>query len=75
MSVGGYIRIYLAVYGPEIIGCFSLEEKSQKIKVVCGLGRTYYGGLRNVQPHIIDPQHNDPGQGLNLDLSIQSPAC
>ena len=55
MSVGRYIRIYLAVYGPEIIGGFGLEEKSQKTKAVCGLGRTNYGGLRNVRPPIIDP--------------------
>ena len=27
MSVCGYIRIYLAVYGPEIIDGFVLEEK------------------------------------------------
>ena len=42
MSVGGYIRIYLAVYVPEfeIIGGFGLEEKSQKTKAVCGQGRT-----------------------------------
>ena len=52
MSVGGYIRICLAVYGPEIIGGFGLEEKT---KAVCGLGRTNYGGLRNVRPPIIDP--------------------
>ena len=32
MSVGGYIRIYLAVYGPEIIGGFGFEEKSKKKK-------------------------------------------
>ena len=45
MLVCGYIRIYLAVYGPEIIGGFGLEEKSrQKKKAVCGLGRTNYGG-------------------------------
>ena len=43
-------RIYLAVYCPEIIGGFDLEEKGQKTKAVCGLGRTNYGGLRNVQP-------------------------
>ena len=40
VSVYGYIRIYLVVYGPEIIGGFGLEEKSQKVKAVCGLGRT-----------------------------------
>ena len=34
VSVGGYIRIYLPVYGPEIIGGFGLEEKSQKAKAV-----------------------------------------
>ena len=28
MSVCEYFRIYLAVYGPEIIGVFGLEEKS-----------------------------------------------
>ena len=55
MSVCGYIRIYLAVYGPGIIGGFSLEEKSQITKEVCGLGKTNYGGLRNVRPPIIDP--------------------
>ena len=32
MSVCVYIRIYLAVYGPEIIDGFVLEEKSQKRK-------------------------------------------
>ena len=55
MGVCGYIRIYLAVYGPEIIGSFGLEGKSQKTKAVCGLGRINYGGLRNVRPPIIDP--------------------
>ena len=30
MLVCGYIGIYLAVYGPEIIGGFGHEEKSQK---------------------------------------------
>ena len=58
MSVCGYIHIYLAVYGPEIIGGFSLEEKGQKTKVVCSLGRTNYGGLQNVQTPIIDPLCN-----------------
>ena len=43
------IRIYLAVYGPEIIGGFGLDEKGQKTKAVCGLGRTNY-----VRPPIID---------------------
>ena len=52
MSVSEYIRIYLAVYGPEIIGGFGLEEKSQKTKAVFGLGRTKYGGLRNERPTI-----------------------
>ena len=55
MSVCGYIRIYLAVYGPEIIGGFGLEENSQKAKAVGGLGRTNYGGLRNLRPPVIDP--------------------
>ena len=55
MSVCGYICIYLVVYGPETKGGFGLEEKSQKTKAVCGLGRTNYGGLRNVRPPIIDP--------------------
>ena len=55
MSGGGYIRIYLAVQGPETKGGFGLEEKSQKTKAVCDLGRTNYGGLRNVRPPIIDP--------------------
>ena len=54
MLVCGYIRIYLTVYGPDIIGGFGLEEKSQKTKAVCGLGRTNYGGLWNVRPPIID---------------------
>ena len=40
MSVGGYIRIYQAVYGPEIIVGFGLEEKSQKTKAICCLGKT-----------------------------------
>ena len=45
MLAGGYIRVYQAVYGPEIIGGFGLKEKSrQKTKAVCGLGRTNYGG-------------------------------
>ena len=57
VSIGGYIRIYLTVYGPEIIiGGFGLEEKSQKRKAVCGQGRTNYGGLWNVRPPIIDPR-------------------
>ena len=55
MLVCGYIRIYLAVYGPEIIGGFSLEENSQKTKAVGGLGRTNYGGLRNLRTPMIDP--------------------
>ena len=55
VGFGGYIRIYLAVYGPEIIGGFVLDEKSQKANAVIGLGRTNYGGLRNVRPPIIDP--------------------
>ena len=55
MSICGYIRIYLAVYGPEIIGGFGFEEKSNKTKAVCGLRRTNYGSLRNVRPPIIDP--------------------
>ena len=59
MSVCGYIRIYLAVYDPEIIGGFGLEEKGQKTKAVCGLGRTNYGGLRNERPPIIDPLQRD----------------
>ena len=46
-----YIHIYLAVYGPENQGGFSLDEK----QVVCGLGRTNFGGLWNVQCPIIDP--------------------
>ena len=54
MSVGGYICIYQAVYGPEIIGGFGLEEKRPKSKAVCSLGRANYGGLQNVQPPIID---------------------
>ena len=55
VSVCGYIRICLAVYGSEIIGGLGVEEKSQKTKAVCVLGRTNYGGLRNVRPPIIDP--------------------
>ena len=57
MSVGLRVNsyLYLAVYGSEIIGGFGLEEESQNTKVVCGLGRTNYGGLRNVRPPIIDP--------------------
>ena len=56
MSVGGYIRIYLAVYGPEIILAISvLRKKSQKTKVICSLGRANHGGLRNLQPPIIGP--------------------
>ena len=51
LSVG----FYRAVYGPEIIGAFGLEDKKRETKVVCSLGRTNYGGLRNVQPPIIDP--------------------
>ena len=30
MSVCGYIRIYLAVYGPEIIGVSVLRKKKSK---------------------------------------------
>ena len=39
MSVGGYIRIDLAVYGPEIIGGFRLEKKvkTKKQKKQSGL--------------------------------------
>ena len=48
MSVGGYIHIYLAVYGPEIIGGFGLEEKSQKTKAVCSLLEEDFYSLRNV---------------------------
>ena len=44
---GGTVRIYLAVYGPKIIGGFGLEEIT---KAVCGLGRTNYGSLRSVRP-------------------------
>ena len=40
--------MYLAVYGPEIIGGFGLDEKNEK--AVCGLGRTNYDGLRNMRP-------------------------
>ena len=50
-SVGGYIRIYLVVYGPENKGDFGFEGKP---KAICGLGRTNYGGLWNVRPPIID---------------------
>ena len=50
MSVCGYIRIYLAVYGPEIIGGFGQNKKA-----VCGLRKRNYGGLRNMRPPIIDP--------------------
>ena len=50
-----YILIYLAVYGPEIIGGFVVEEKCQKTKAVCGPRRTNYGGLRNVRSPLIDP--------------------
>ena len=39
---GRCIRIYLAFYGPEIIGGFGLEEKSQKTKTVYGPRRTNY---------------------------------
>ena len=67
MSICGYIRIYLAVYGQEIIGGFGLEEKSKKkTKVVCGLGRTIYDGLRNVGPPIIDPRHLNLKNGGTL---------
>ena len=31
-----------------------LRKKAKKTKAVCGLGRTNYGGLRNVRPPIID---------------------
>ena len=58
MSVGGYILIYLAVYGPETKGGFGLEGKT---KAVCGVGRTNYGGLRNVRPPIIDPLSDQSG--------------
>ena len=55
VSVCGYIRVYLAIYGPEINGGFGLEGKSEKPKAVCGLARTNYGGLRNMRPPTIDP--------------------
>ena len=50
VSISGYIRTHLAVYGPEIIGGFGLENKSKKTKAVCGLGRTNHGGFRKVRP-------------------------
>ena len=34
---------------------FRSGGKSKKTKAFCGLGRTNYGGLRNVRPPIIDP--------------------
>ena len=40
------------VYGPEIIGGFSVEEKTE---AVSSLGRTNYGFLRNMQPLLVDP--------------------
>ena len=43
-----FVGIYLVVYSPETKGSFSLEEKSQKTKAVCSVGRTNYGSLRNV---------------------------
>ena len=33
MSVCGYIRVYLAAYGPEIIGGFSLVKKRKRFAV------------------------------------------
>ena len=48
-----------------LIGGFSLEENSQKTRVVCGLGRTNYGSLQNVQPPIVDPH-----KGICLDLWV-----
>ena len=41
MSVSGYIRIDLAVYGPEIIGGFRLEKK------VKTKNKTKQSGLRS----------------------------
>ena len=42
------------------------------MKAVCGLGRTNYGGLRNVRPPIIDPpiagEMRDPVILLTLSL-------
>ena len=71
MSVGGYICIYLAVYCPEIIGGFAIEEKRKKTEVVCGLGRRNYGRFLNVHPPIIDPQpikgKEVPNEALGLD--------
>ena len=47
---GTCIHIYLAVYSRGIIGGFGLEKK---IQAVCGLGRTNYGSLWNVQPSTV----------------------
>ena len=55
------IRIYLAVYGPEIIGFFGLDEKRS-----CGLGRTNY-----VRPPIIGP-HSHVVCGKDAD-KVENP--
>ena len=56
MTVCGYIRIYLAVYGPEIIGGYGLDEKKNESSLMSrNTGRTNYNSLRNVRPPTIDP--------------------
>ena len=57
MSVYRYIHIYLAVYGPEIIGSFDLKEKSKKKNNKRGLQyrKNKLWQFADVRPPIIDP--------------------
>ena len=49
LIVGWRVHSYLSgSIRSRIIGRFGLEKISQKTKVVCSVGRTTYGGSRNV---------------------------
>ena len=69
MSVCGYIRIYLGVYGPENNGGFGLEEKT---KEVCSIARTNYGGFLNVRPTITGRRRRAGNKALLLALSLSA---
>ena len=52
-----------------------VKKKKEKTKAVCSLGRTNYGGLRNVLPPIIDPlyMHSTTEKRLTvLSFSLRS---
>ena len=42
------------------------------MKVVCGLGRTNYGGLLNMRPLIMDPREQGAFEGMQLLKSVKS---